>query len=396
MMVGPSIAFFWLCLASLLYVYVLYPGLIFLIGRLFGRLHGEPSDPPPDGWPRISLLLAAYNEESVLVERLENALAMDYPADRFEIVVGSDGSVDGTAEVVGRFAGRGVRLLDFAERQGKAAVLNRAMPTLSGEIVLLSDANTLIAPDAARKLVRWFARPDVCCVCGKLVLTDPATGKNSDGLYWKYETFIKRSEARLGALLGANGAIYALRRDHYEPLPSGTIIDDFVIPLLSLLRRGGLIFYEPGAVASEESAPDVAAEFRRRCRIGAGGFQCLALLWPLLDPRRGWLDFAFLSHKLLRWLGPFFLIGMIATNLSLATSGPTLWRWVMAAQAIFYAMSFVTLPGNSTLHRLLRLAAMFTSMNVALLVGFWGWLTGRWGGTWTPTARPVAATGPGR
>jgi cellulose synthase/poly-beta-1,6-N-acetylglucosamine synthase-like glycosyltransferase len=285
-----------------------------------------------------------------------------------------------------------VRLLDFPERRGKAAVLNRSISTLSGEVVLLSDANTLIAPDAVKKLLRWFERPEVSCVCGRLVLTDPATGKNADGLYWKYETMLKRSEARLGALLGANGAIYAIRRDRYEPIPDGTIIDDFVIPLLSLIRRGGSVVYEPDALAFEETAPDVAAEFRRRCRIGAGGFQSLALLWPVLDPRRGWLAFAFFSHKLLRWLGPFFLLGMIAANLALAMAGPPFWRWTLASQALFYTITLLIPPGTNPLSRPHRLMTMFTSMNIALLVGFWGWLTGRWSGIWTPTARPVAAT----
>ena len=383
-----AIVTFWACLTSVSYVYLLYPALVSLLSRLFGRAPEPPGEPIPGNWPRVSLLLAAYNEEDVLDERLKNALAMDYPADRFEVVVGSDGSVDGTAEVAGRFAARGVRLLDFVERQGKAVVLNRAMPTLSGEVVLLSDANTLIAPDAVKKLVRWFARPEVSCVCGRLVLTDTATGKNADGLYWRYETFLKKCESKLGVLLGANGAIYAIRKDRYEPIPAGTIIDDFVIPLLSLLRRGGTIVYEAGAVACEETAPDVAAEFRRRARIGAGGFQSLGLLWPLLDPRRGWLAFAFLSHKVLRWLCPFFLLGMIAANLALVASPA--WRWVLVAQAGFYSASMLAPTGSSRLLRPLRLATMFTSMNAALLIGFWGWITGRRGGTWTPTTRPVA------
>ncbi len=381
---------FWACLTSIAYVYLAYPVLIGVAAGLFGRVPELPPWPATREWPRVSLLLAAYNEELVLEERLENALAMDYPADRLEIVVGSDGSIDATAEVVSRFLSRGVRLIEFPERRGKASVLNRAIETLSGEVVLLSDANTRIAPDAAKLLVRWFARPEVSCACGRLVLIDPASGKNADGLYWKYETSIKRSEALLGALLGANGAIYAIRRDRYEPIPEGTIIDDFVIPLLSLIRQGGSIVYEPTAIAIEESAPDVAAEFRRRCRIGAGGFQSLSLLWPLLDPRRGWLAFAFLSHKLLRWLGPFFLLGMLAANLGLAVVGAPPWRWVLAAQMAFYATSLLTPAGPSPWLRALRLTTMFTSMNVALLVGCWGWLTGRRGGTWTPTARAVA------
>jgi cellulose synthase/poly-beta-1,6-N-acetylglucosamine synthase-like glycosyltransferase len=369
-MLGLLILVFLFCMVMILYVYVFYPALIFVLSKRFGVL-ADPPDLAVVNLPKISLLFAAYNEEFVLAERLENALAMDYPAERLEIVVGSDGSDDRTVEVANRFVDRGVRVIDFAERSGKAVVLNRAMPELSGEIVLLSDANTMIAPDAARKLVRWFASPDVSCVCGRLVLTDPITGKNADGLYWKYETFLKKCEARLGALLGANGAIYAIRRERYVPIPPGTIVDDFVIPLLSKLRKGGTIGYDSQALAFEESAADLNAEFGRRCRIGAGGFQSLSLLWPLLDPRKG------------------FLMGMLASNLILILSADPAWRWVMIGQIAFYTVSLLAPASPSRWLRPLRLASMFTSMNIALLVGFWQWLTGRRGGIWTPTARPI-------
>ena len=383
----PDIArsVFFIGLGIIFYVYAFYPPLIFVLSRLFGRLPTPPSTPAPEDWPRVSLLLAAYNEEDALAETLKNALAMDYPADRFEIVVGSDGSDDGTADVARRFADRGVRLLDYPNRRGKSVVLNRSIPTLTGDVILLSDANTLLAPDSAKNLARWFLDPDISCACGRLVLTDSATGKNADGLYWRYETFLKKCEARLGALLGANGAIYAIRRERFEPIPTGTIIDDFVIPLLSVLRHGGRIVFERDAVAREETAPDLAAEFRRRARIGAGGYQSLSLLYPLLDPRRGWLSFAFLSHKVLRWLGPFFLIGMLVSNLAMVES--PVWRWVFLGQFAFYAISFLVPSGPSRWLRPLRLMAMFTSMNVGLLVGFWGWMSGRRSGTWTPTAR---------
>ncbi len=381
---------FWACFGLVFYAYVLYPALAFALSRLCGRPN-PAAVPGPDGLPHVSLLLAAYDEETVLADRLEGAIATDYPAGLFEVVVGSDGSTDGTAAIARSFADRGVRLLDFPERRGKAAVLNDAILTLRGEIVVLSDANTLVDPRAVSKLVRHFARPEVGAVCGRLVLVDSATGRNADGLYWRYETFIKKCEARLGALLGANGAIYAIRRDLYVPIPAGTIIDDFVIPLLAKIRHGCQLVYEAEATAVEETAPDIAAEFRRRARIGAGGFQSLGLLWPLLNPLRGWVAWAFWSHKVLRWLCPLFLIGMIAANLAMIGSPP--WRWVLAAQATFYAMS-VAVP--STAYRLpwpLRLASMFTSMNAALLVGFFLWASGRNRGTWRPTARanPVAA-----
>src|SRR6516165_901545 len=222
---------FWAFFGLLFYSYIVFSVLIWLLAKWFGRQNGQPqiSSNPPS----ISLLIAAYNEEAVIEKRIQNALAMDYPPDKLEIVVASDGSSDATSDIVRNYAGRGVKLLDFSDRRGKAAVLNSAIGELNGAIVLLSDANTLIDPCAAQKLVRWFQDPKVGMVCGRLVLTDSHTGKNTDGLYWQYETFLKQCEGRLGALLGANGAIYAIRKELYSPIPNDTIIDDFVIPLLA-------------------------------------------------------------------------------------------------------------------------------------------------------------------
>jgi cellulose synthase/poly-beta-1,6-N-acetylglucosamine synthase-like glycosyltransferase len=387
-------ATFWLCVALVVYAYVAYPAIVYLLARLFGRRRGTAADvtPPQDGdLPSVSLLIAAYNEESVIGDRVRNALAMEYPADRFEIVVGSDGSSDATCDIVRGFTDPRVRLLDYRERRGKSTVLNSSVPQLRGELVILSDANTDIDPAAARSLVRWFRDPRVGAVCGRLVLTDAATGGNADGTYWKYETFLKKCEARLGGLLGSNGAIYAIRRSLYVPIPGNTIVDDFVIPLLAKLRHGCGILYDADAVATEETAPDVASEFHRRARIGAGGFQAIGILWRLLDPRQGWTAFTFLSHKVLRWLCPFFLVGALAANLALLDRPH--YRLTMAAQVAFYLLALVAskLPGRTPLLKPVRLAAMFTSMNAALLVGFFRWLRGGQKGTWRRTARVAGA-----
>jgi cellulose synthase/poly-beta-1,6-N-acetylglucosamine synthase-like glycosyltransferase len=391
-----TITCFWACTTLVLYAYAGYPALVWVLARIFGCRAELPALEDRD-LPAVSLILAAYNEGAVIEDRLCNALAMDYPPEKLEVIVGSDGSTDRTAEIVRGFAGRGIRLLDYAQNRGKASVLNSTIAEAKGEILLLSDANTNIDPSAARKLVRWFRDPTVGSVVGRLVLIDSRTGRNADGLYWAYETFLKRCESRLGALLGANGAIYALRKDLYRLIPAESIIDDFVIPLLAKLRTGCAIVYDRDAIAWEETPPDVASEFHRRARIGAGGFQSIGMLWRLLDPRRGWVAFTFLSHKVLRWFCPFFLLGMLVSNVVLALGSP-FYRALLAGHLGFYAASAVTasLPAQAGPWRLLRLTTMFTAMNLALLVGFWRWLRGVRGGAWRRTARAAEASGAAR
>jgi cellulose synthase/poly-beta-1,6-N-acetylglucosamine synthase-like glycosyltransferase len=384
-------ACFWGCLAGVAYTYLGYPVLIGLLARWFGR-RPQAAEAPAEELPSLTLLIAAYNEESVIDERLRNALAMDYPAGKLEVVVASDGSADGTNAIVQRYADRGVRLLDFPMRRGKAAALNAAFTELKGDVVMLSDANTFADPSAAHKLARWFRDPGVGVVCGRLVLTDPLAGTNADSLYWRYENFLKQCEGRLGVLLGANGGIYAIRRELYVPIPVETIVDDFVIPLRAKLRTGCAILYDSEAVAHEETPADVRAEFRRRARIGAGGFQSLRWLWRLLDPRRGLISLAFFSHKVLRWLGPFLLLGMLAANAALLDQRP--YQVLMAGQVGFYLLAAAAAylpPGRFKLLKPLRLTTMFTSMNLALLMGCWRWLRGTQKGTWKRTERVVEA-----
>jgi cellulose synthase/poly-beta-1,6-N-acetylglucosamine synthase-like glycosyltransferase len=377
---------FFLCVGLVFYAYAIYPLLILVLSRWFGRHVMPPADSLSE-LPTISVLIAAYNEEAVIEDRILNALALDYPREKLQIVVASDGSSDATAAIVRRYLDRGVTLLDFQPRRGKAAVVNAAFTQLRGEIVILSDANTLTESDAARKLVRWFADPAVGIVCGRLVLTESFSGRNTDSIYWRYETFIKRSEGKLGALLGANGAIYAIRRQVFTPIPNDTFVDDLVLPLLARLRTGCRIVYDREAIAYEESAVHLTCEFHRRSRIGAGGFQSMTLLWKLIDPRRGWVAFTYLSHKILRWLGPFFLMGAMATNLLLWNV--PFFRVALFAQVAFYAFAVfgAYVPPRIRLLKPLWLSTMFAGMNVALLFGFWRWISGSQKAAWKRTAR---------
>ena len=383
-----------ICLGVVGFTYLGYPALIWACSRLFGR-----GDAPPergdDELPTVSLLIAAHNEELDIEARILNALAQDYPKGKLEVVIASDGSTDGTNEIVRRYARHGVRLLAYPENRGKAAVLNRSVPELAADIVVLSDANTHMEPTAVRRMAARFRDASIGVVCGKLVLVDPRSGQNVDGVYWKYETFLKKCESRLGALLGANGAIYAIRRRLFPVVRANTLIDDFVIPLDAKLRSGGRIVYDPGAVAVEDTAPTMRAEFRRRVRIGAGGYQSIGMLWPLLSPVNGWVAVTFFCHKILRWVCPFFLLAALVAN-AVALGTPSANR-LFAVQLGFYALAAVgpVLPARPRVLRYLRLPAMFVTMNLALFVGFFRWLFGSQSGTWARTERTAPAAPPG-
>ena len=381
------------CLALVAYAYFGYPILIWLFSRLFGKNRSRPEIAESD-LPSMTLLIAAYNEESEIGKRIENALETDYPADKFEIIVASDGSADRTNEIVRGYARFGVKLLDFPQRRGKATVLNDAIPQASGEIVMLSDANTFTHATAAERLAGWFVDPKIGVVCGRLVLTDPETGKNVDSLYWKYETFLKKCESRLGALLGSNGAIYAIRKSLFQGIPSNTIVDDFVIPLLARLRTDCQIIYDRDAVATEETPARIGAEFHRRARIGAGGFQSISWLSGLLNPVHGWVSFTYFSHKILRWVCPFALIAALIANLFVLGQPGML--ALFGFQLLFYATSLIAgrLPSSPRILRFPRVATMFTTMNAALFVGFFRWLRSNQHAAWKRTERAASAASP--
>ncbi len=336
--------------------------------------------------PMVSLVIAAYREEKVILERIQNALLSKYPADRFEILIGCDGNEDTTGELVQTIDDSRVRLFQYPLRRGKASVLNDTVPEAKGEILVFSDANTMMDPDAIGKLVRHFQYHSIGGVCGQLILTDPSTGKNVDGVYWKYENYLKRCEAQLGSLLGVNGAIYAIRKELYQPIPSNTIIDDFLIGMRIHLQDKKLI-YDAEAIAREETAPSIGSEFHRRSRIGAGAFQSLIWLKSFLNPKWGILSFSFWSHKVLRWFCPIFLIAAMVSNLVLI--GQPLYFGFLAAQFLFYTTALIGLKISDKfpLKKLFKISAMFVSMNAALFVGLGRWLGGIRGGTWKRTER---------
>ncbi|MBI5543601.1 MAG: glycosyltransferase family 2 protein [Deltaproteobacteria bacterium] len=337
--------------------------------------------------PSVSLIIPAHDEAECIGAKLDNSLSLDYPDDKLEIVVGSDGSSDGTDEIVSACPDGRVRL-STAPRGGKVAVLNRCVPAACGEIVVLTDANTMIDRRALGALVRHFVDPDVGAVCGRLKLYNRRRKEYEESVYWSYETLLKHYEGQHGAVLGANGGLYAMRRTLFERLPPDTVVDDFVIPQ-RLLERGYQVDWEPEAVAYEETTEDYSREFARRARISAGNFQALVRHGGLLSPwRRPFVSYAFWSHKALRWFAPFLLALALVSNALLAPWSP-FYALLFAVQLAFYGLA---LAGTSKLltgplKRVASTARYFVSMNLALAVGFWRFVRGSQGAAWERTAR---------
>ncbi|HME91415.1 MAG TPA: glycosyltransferase family 2 protein [Myxococcaceae bacterium] len=387
---------FWCAVLLLLHTYFFYPLILIALDSVrqladnirFLHQGGDRRREEEGFCPPVSLVVAAYNEEGCIAEKLKNSVTIDYPPTRFQVIIGSDGSTDATDTIVRAFRDRCV-WLSKSSRSGKASVLNRCIPAASGEVIVLSDANTSIDPSAVKKLVRHFADPQVGAVCGRLMLYNRSKKDYEESAYWKYESLIKFYEGKHGVVMGANGGLYAIRSRLFAPLHSSTIVDDFVIAM-RIIEQGYQVIYDAQAVAYEETTEDYQREFRRRVRIAAGGFQSLSLHPRLWWPFDGFRSFAFWSHKLLRWCAPALMVLALAANLFLLRGG--LYRATLAAQLLFYGMAAAGRAQifRGALRRASSVAYYFVALNIAIIVGFWRFLRGQQQAAWERTPRVAA------
>jgi len=376
-------AIFWGSVLLLGYVYVGYPILIHLWSRLRPK-HSVTMDIRP----RISILVVAHNEGHRLARRLENLLALDYPVDQVDVLVGSDGSDDGTGAMARGFRHPRLRIFNFPRRRGKAAVLNDLVAAARGEILVLADARQRFAPDALEQLARHFADPAVGAVSGELVLSHNAKGTavgDGVGFYWRYEKLIRTGESMTDSTVGATGAIYAIRKELFEPLPEDTILDDVLIPV-RIVARGYRVLFEPLARAYDRAAGSAGEEFRRKVRTITGNFQLLGREPWLLSPRRNRLWFQTLSHKGLRLLGPFLLAAAFLSNLLLLSS--PFYLATFMAQVGFYAAALCGYLLRDARRKARPLIVPYTVclLNWATAVAFLNFLTRRQGAIWEPAA----------
>jgi len=334
--------------------------------------------------PKVSLLIAAYNEEAVIEEKIKNCLELDYPRDKFEVIFASDGSTDNTNELIERHTGEGSNLVlyKFEKRAGKPSVLNKAVKQAKGDIIVFSDADTFLDKDALKMIVRPFADKKAGCVCGKIILKSAGQNIASEGVYWRYESWIKSMEAGLGSVSGAAGGLYAIRKNLWRDIPGDTLIDDFVISM-KIAQKGYAVLYAPEALGYEETASTSAEEFVRRVRIGSGGYQSMILLAGILNPLKGSLSFRFWSHKVIRWLAPFLLIFLFISSVFLAKDG-FFYLVVFTLQAVFYTAAILggMLEAAGVNALMFSAAHHFAAMNAALFFGFFSYIFGLQKVTW--------------
>lgn len=327
-----SVLLFWCCILTLAYVYAGYPLLIVLSGWLRNRVVQKgPMQ------PMVSLIIVAFNEEESIRERLDNALALDYPAPRMEVIVASDGSSDSTASIVERYAEYGVRLLTLP-RQGKIHALNQAVLQASGEVLVFSDANTLFDRQALRRLVENLADPQVGGVAGHtgyVMSRGSESTSRGEGLYWSYDTWLKEMESRTGSVVSAHGGIYAIRRELYQRPEDAAVTDDFAIST-AVIEQGFRLVFEPRALAYEVAVPEAHREFSRKVRLMTRGWRSVLLRRRLLNPfRHGFYSLVLFSHKVLRRVVPVFLLTVLLSSLLLSVDSQ-FYLGVFVAQLLFY------------------------------------------------------------
>lgn len=362
---------FWAGIAVIAYTYALYPLSLMLIARLVPERAIHENE-RAYGLPTATLVIAAYNEESVIAKKIEDSLSLDYPADLLTIVVASDGSSDSTNGIVSGYARRSgnVRLLSLP-RSGKSGAINAAMREVASDLAVFTDANTVFDKGALKKLARRFLDPDVGCVSGRLVYGNPSgniSGKG-EGAYWRYETMLKRLESRLGYVAGANGAIYAIRRELFEPLEKSAINDDFTISM-KVVEKGRLSIYEEEALAYEDVAKDAKGEFMRHVRDGAGHYIAMLHLLPLLNPLLGLRSFIYWSHRVLRWAVPFIMAALMFLNILLLEDG--VFEDIFYLQSAFYICALLGFAASRArrLPFFIYIPFYLCNLNLALFIGF--------------------------
>ena len=365
---------FWLSLFIVFYTYLGYGMILFFLVKMKALFRVKNAQRTNEPLPGVTVLVAAYNEADFIEEKIKNCLQFDYPADKIHFLFVTDGSDDGTPDKVKQFPQ--VQLLHQSERKGKIAATNRAMPFVKTPIVVFTDANTVVNKETIRLMVRHYDDPKTGVVAGEKRIfvkeKDTASGAG-EGIYWKYESKLKKWDSELYSVVGAAGELFSIRTALFEPVPSDTIVEDFFMTM-SIAKKGYRIIYEPEACAMEGPSASVGEELKRKIRIAAGGMQAVARLATLLNPLKyGVLSFQYISHRVMRWtIAPLSLPILFLTNAMLILNGSLFFKIFFALQVLFYLLALV---GFLLEQRKIKLKVFFVPyyffiMNYAVYAGF--------------------------
>lgn len=368
------IVLFWVGTIVVAYTYVVYPALVYVVSRF-------RSDVPCDAsfQPTVTILVSLYNEEANVPKKIANLRTLDYPRGLLQVLIGSDGSTDHTNEILREQAALlSASVVCLDHRNGKPAMLNTLALMATGDVLVFTDARQRLERRALRELAKHFVDPRIGCVSAELHFEDAAGKPAGVGLYWEYEKSIRRSESRLGSMLGATGALYAIRRELFAPVPSGLVLDDVYIPMKAV-ERGYRAIFEPAARIYDRVASSARAEFDRKARTLAGNFQLFRHFRWALNPFNGTVAWQFVSHKVLRLFVPYALLGVFVANVFLLDG--MFYRVTLAAQVIFYAFA-VAGSLTSRPFPLFDVPYMFCVMNWAAVVGLYRFLVGTQDALW--------------
>ncbi|WP_162340269.1 glycosyltransferase family 2 protein [Cyclobacterium salsum] len=381
---------FWMSIVVVWYAFLGYGVILILLVKLKGIFTRNPSASFPENWPEVSLVIPCFNEADVIRIKAENSLALDYPSSNYKVIFITDGSTDNFREVLAEFPQ--VEILHEDRRAGKTAAENRAMTQIKSPFVVFTDANTLLNKMALKNIVRHFSFEKVGCVSGeKRVLMESAESASAagEGMYWKYESFLKKLDSSLYSAVGAAGELVAFRSTLYQTLPEDTILDDFMQSML-IASKGYKIVYEPEAYAMETGSDSIPEELKRKIRISAGGWQSMKRLFFQITPfSQPLLFFQYLSHRVLRWtITPFLLIFIFILNLFLWTQG-WVYQLLLIGQILFYLAAGLGyfLENRKVRIKVLFVPYYFCLMNYAVVAGLIRFLKGSQKSTWEKAKR---------
>lgn len=381
---------FWLSVGLLAFTYAGYGVVIWGVNKIIKpeRVISETEEELPD----VAILIAAYNEEDFIAAKICNTMQLDYPSSKLHIYVISDGSTDRTNAIIGTF--ENVTLLYEPARKGKTAAINRAMNFVNQPITVFTDANVMLNKLALAKMVTHYTDPETGGVSGEKRVIDEGvdSASSTEGLYWKYESFLKKEDARMSTLVGAAGELFSIRTNLYEALPENTLLDDFMISM-GIILKNYRIAYEPDAYATELPSLNIAEEYKRKVRIGAGGIQSLIRLPQLLNPFKfGLLTFQYFFHRFMRWtFAPVLIVTAYVLNMMLVTEG-IIYAVLFELQTIFHIASFVGwyCERKKIKVKLFFVAYYFNFMHFCIVAGWFKYLKGGQNAAWDKSTRIIS------